>query len=202
MILAGILIEEKDLPKLKELGVKDSKLLSPQQREQIYSHLIKTVKTYKVVKIPPEEIDKHVFSDSSNLNWLEANAMAEIINALKPDKVVVDCPSNNKKAFANYLEEKIKVKTVLKCEHKADLNFLEAGAASIIAKVTRDHEVELIKKKLKMNLGSGYPADPTTKKFLKENWNKYPEIFRHSWSSYQEYSEGKKSKNQKTLGDF
>ena len=36
MVLAGIVIEEKELPKLKEMGVKDSKLLTPKQRELIY----------------------------------------------------------------------------------------------------------------------------------------------------------------------
>lgn len=202
MVMAGIVVDEKDLPKLKELGVKDSKLLTPQQREQIFSKLIKTIKRYKIIKISPEEIDKYVLSETTNLNWLEADKMAEIINSLKPDQVIVDCPSNNKKAFANYLDCKITVKTSLRCEHKADLLFPVVGAASILAKVTRDKEIELIKKRIGINFNSGYPADPITKKFLKENWNKYPEIFRHSWSSYRDYSEGKKSKNQKMLGDF
>ena len=202
MVMAGIVIEEKDLPKLKQLGVKDSKLLTPQQREQIYAKLIKFVKRYKIIKIPPEEIDKAVLSEDSNLNWLEADKMVEIINALRPDQVIIDCPSNNKKAFANFLENKIKIKTSLRCEHHADRDYLIVGAGSILAKVTRDKEIELIKKKIGIDFNSGYPSDPSTKKFLKENWNKYPEIFRHSWSSYKEYSEGKKSKNQKTLVDF
>jgi len=202
MVLAGIVIDEKDLPKLKTLGVRDSKLLTPNQREQIYTKLIKSLRRYKIIKVPPQEIDKYVLSETTNLNWLEAEKMAEIINTLRPDQVIVDCPSNNKKAFANYLENKLQVKTGLRCEHKADRDFLIVGAASILAKVIRDREVELIKKTVRMNIGSGYPADPLTKKFLRENWNKHPDIFRHSWSSYQEYSEGKKSKKQKTLGEF
>ena len=202
MVIAGIVIDEKDLSKLKEIGVKDSKLLTPKQREMIYTKLIKEVKRYKIIKIPPEEVDKYVFSETTNLNWLEADKMAEVINTLRPDHVIVDCPSNNKKAFADYMENKLTVKTSLRCEHKADRDFLIVGAASILAKVTRDREVDLLKKKFGMSLGSGYPADPDTKRFLKDNWNKHPEIFRHSWSSYQEYSEGKKSKKQKTLEDF
>lgn len=202
MVMAGIVIDEKDLPKLKELGVKDSKLLTPKQRELIYNKLIKTVKRYKVIKIPPEEIDKYVLSEETNLNWLEAEKMAEIINTLRPDQVIVDCPSNNKKAFADYLENKLTVKTSLRCEHKADRDFLIVGASSIIAKTIREREVDLLKKRFGSLVGSGYPSDPTTKKFLKENWNKHPEIFRHSWSTYQEFSEGKKSKKQKTLEEF
>ncbi len=202
MVIAGIVIDEKELSKLKELGVKDSKLLTPNQREQIYTKLIKEVKRYKVIKIPPEEVDKYVFSEDTNLNWLEADKMAEIINSLRPDQVIVDCPSTNKRAFANYLDDKIKVKTSLRCEHKADRDFLIVGAASVIAKTIREREVDLLKKKFGFSIGSGYPSDPITKKFLKENWNKYPEIFRKSWSTYKEYSEGKQSKNQKSLMDF
>ncbi len=201
MVIAGIVIDEKDLPKLKELGVKDSKLLTPKQRELIYTKLIKEVKRYKVVKIPPEEIDKHVLSENTNLNFLEADKMAEVINTLRPDQVIVDCPSNNKKAFANYLESKLTVKTSLRCEHHADRDFFIVGAASILAKTIREREVDLLKKKFG-SIGSGYPADEITKKFLKENWNKHPEIFRHSWSTYEEFSQGKKSKKQRTLGDF
>ncbi len=203
MIMAGILIEKEDLPKLKAIGVKDSKLLTPNQREKMYKEIKSVVKDYKIIKIYPEEIDKAVLSDGkSNLNWLEGEKMAEIINYLKPDKVVVDCPSTNKKAFANFLNKKIEVKTELKCEHKADFLFPECSAASILAKCTREEEVSLIKNRIRRNFGSGYCTDPLTKEFLKENWNKYPEIFRHSWSSYLEFSQGKKSKKQKTLSDF
>ncbi len=203
MVIAGIMVHEKDLHKLKGLGVKDSKLLTPNQRELIYNKLIKTFKTYKVIKISPQEVDSYVLSkEGLNLNWLEADKMSEIINSLKPDEIIVDCPSTNINKFSEYIHNKLTVKTELKCEHKADTNFLIVGAASIIAKVTRDKEIELIKKKLGVEFGSGYPSDPKTKKFLKENWNKYQEIFRKSWSTYKEYSEGKRSKKQKTLEDF
>ncbi len=200
MVLAGIVIDEKDLPKLKEFGVKDSKLLTPQQREILYPKIIKIVKRYKIIKISPEEIDKAVLSETTNLNWLEADKMAELINSLKPDLAIIDCPSTNKEAFSYYLEDKIKVKISIQCEHKAE-KFLPVAAASILAKVTRDKEIELIKNKFGL-VGSGYPADPITKKFLKENWDKHPEIFRHSWSTFVDVSEGKKSKKQKTLEDF
>ena len=201
MIMAGVILDEEDLPKLREVGVKDSKLLTQKQREKICYEIKKIVKEYKIVRIYPEEIDKTVMSNgASNLNWLEAEKMAEIINELKPEEVIIDCPSTNLKAFHAFLSKKLKVKTNLSCYHKAE-RFFHVGAASIQAKCAREEEVKLIKEKVG-ECGSGYPADPITQKFLKENWNKYPEIFRHSWSSYQVYSEGKKSKKQKTLGDY
>ena len=202
MIMAGVLIEESDLDKLKTLGVKDSKLLTQSKREELFNEIIKIVKDYKIIKIYPEEIDNALFSDTSNLNDLEGEKMADIVNYLKPEKVIVDCPSTNKKAFTNFLNKRIKINTELLCEHKADFLFPEVSAASILAKCAREEEVELIKKQIGENTGSGYPSDPVTKEFLKNNWEKYPEIFRHSWSSYLQYSDGKKSKKQKTLGEF
>ncbi|MBS3168013.1 ribonuclease HII [Candidatus Woesearchaeota archaeon] len=202
MVLAGILIDEKDLDKLKELGAKDSKDLTPKQRELIYSKIVKEFKIYKIVKSTPQQIDQALNSSNSNLNWFEADKMIEIINTLNPEKVIIDCPSNNIPAFTEYLENKIKTKTQIICEHKADSKYPIVGAASILAKVTRDAEIEKIKKELRADFGSGYPSDPKTKKFLKENWNKYPGIFRTTWSSYKNVSEGKNSKKQKTLADF
>ncbi|MBI5391758.1 ribonuclease HII [Candidatus Woesearchaeota archaeon] len=202
MVLAGLSIPEKDTSVLKEWGVKDSKLLSPRQREILYEKIVKEFKLFKIIKIPPEEIDRHVLSSETNLNFLEADTMAAIINALKADQSIVDCPSTNKNAFANYLQGKLIVKTELRCEWKADRDFLQVGAASILAKVTRDMEIEKIKKKIGIDFGSGYPADPLTQQFLKKHWQDYPDIFRHSWSSYRNVAEGKLSKKQKTLEDF
>ncbi len=50
-----------------------------------------------------------------------------------------------------------------------------------------------------MSIGSGYPSNPVCQKFLKENYDKYPEIFRKSWSSYKKVL---KLKDQKTLEEF
>src|SRR3989344_8155132 len=127
--------------------------------------------------------------------------MAEVINFLKPNEAIVDCPSPNIKAFKHFLDSKIKTPVALLCEHKAERH-PQVAAASILAKCAREEEVLLIKKKIGLDFGSGYISDPKTKQFLKENWNKFPEIFRHSWAPYREYASGKKSKKQKTLGEY
>ena len=198
MVMAGVLVKESDIPKLKSMGVKDSKLLSKDQRESLFKKIKDLVKAYKIIIIPPKEIDQALKSEELNLNWLEAHKSAEIINKLKPDKAVLDCPSNNIKAYESYVKNLLKHKTKLVVEHKADVNYLESGAASILAKVTRDREIEKIQKKYG-NCGPGYPSNEITQNFLKENWEKYPEIFRHTWSSYKRQ---KVAKHQQKLGDF
>ncbi len=200
MVLAGVLIEEKKLQKLKSLGVKDSKLLTKKKRNQLFKKIIKTVKQYKILILPPKEIDDALESDDLNLNWLEAHKSAEIINKLKPDKVVVDSPSNNCEAYTRYLRKLLHNPKSLQliCIHRADVKHLEVAAASILAKVTRDKEMEKIQEKYG-NTGPGYTSNKITQKFLKENWEKYPAIFRHTWVSYKNH---KNAKFQKTLEEF
>jgi len=199
LVIAGVSIDEKDLNKLKELEVKDSKLLSPTQREDMFDKIIATAKNHKIIIIPPKEIDSALKSESLNLNWLEAIKSADIINFLKPEKAIVDCPSNNIPAYKNFLKKHLEDKTELIVEHKADFKYAVVSAASIIAKVTRDKEIKEIQKKIKEPIGSGYPSDPVTINFLKKNHNNYPGIFRKEWASWKNIN---KKKKQKSLKDF
>jgi len=200
MVMSGILIEESDIPKLKAMGVKDSKLLTKQQRNSLFTKIKKTVKSFKITIIPPKEIDNALNSHDLNLNWLEAHKAAEIINKLKPDKVIVDSPSNNCEAYTRYLRKLLKNPKALNliCIHKADLKHPEVGAASILAKVTRDNEMEKIQKKYGKT-GPGYMSNEITQRFLEQNWEKHPEIFRHTWSPYKKH---KDAKFQSRLEDF
>ena len=199
LVTAGVVIEEGDEAKLTEMGIKDSKLILPKKREEMFEAVKKIVKRYEIIVLEPKDIDDALRSPSTNLNWLEADTTAAIVNKLKPDKAIVDCPSNNIEAYTEYLNKKINVKCEIVAEHKADLNYVVVGAASILAKVTRDRIIEEIKKEIGENIGSGYPADPITKRFLEDNWDKHPKIFRKTWKSYKNMIT---KKAQKGLGEF
>ena len=84
-------------------------------------------------------------------------------------------------------------------EHKADLNYPIVSAASILAKVTRDAEIEKIKKKIKVDFGSGYMSDPKTVNFLEKYYEKHDYLFRKSWLPYQNILN---NKFQSKLEDF
>ncbi len=201
LVMAGVSIDEKDLPMLKKLGVKDSKQLSPLQRETLFDKILGVVKDFKIKIISASQVDDALNDPHMNLNWLEAKTSADIINELDGNKATLDCPSTNIKAYKDYVKKLLnkkseKVKIV--AEHKADENYVEVAAASILAKVTRDREIEILKKKYKVEFGSGYPSDPRTQEFLEKNYNKYP-IFRKTWKSYKNVV---MKKSQKDLGDF
>ncbi|RJQ19361.1 ribonuclease HII [Candidatus Woesearchaeota archaeon] len=201
MVICGAMLEEKDLPKLDALGVKDSKLLSPAARVRIAGELRKFVK-HQIILVPPSQIDEYVLdgSGAKNLNWLEAEKSVELISMLSPNKAIVDCPSPNIKAYEDYMRERLLNKKVeIRAEHKADHKYKIVGAASILAKVARDMEIERIKLQVGEDFGSGYLTDPKTQSFLKSKWNVHAGVFRHSWSPYQELAG---LKRQKRIGDF
>jgi len=200
MVMCGAFIDDKDMKKLEALKPKDSKLLTKEEREELFPKLKKVLKHFKLFVIPPAEIDKAVKGgDGLNLNKLEAVKQAEILNEFLPDKAIIDCPSNNIGSYGVYLKKLLDNKKIeLVLEHNAERYPLVA-AASIIAKVTGDGEIENIKKQIGVDFGSGYMSDPKTVDFLKNNFEKYHEIFRKSWFPYQELVN---KKFQKSLGDF
>ena len=152
MILAGVLVTQEQDKILRSKGAVDSKSITHKVRMLVAKEIESNSLGYNVQLSSPEEIDKSILS-GVNLNTLEAMKAANIINALnnKKDKikVIVDCPSVNTKSWRSKLLEFIDNKDNLDvhCEHKADVNHPSVSAASILAKVRREEEVELIKKK-------------------------------------------------------
>lgn len=200
LFICGALFDEKDISKLKKIGVKDSKLLSHKKRILLAKEIKRIAKKYKIIQIKPDEIDKAVNHDHGmNLNWLEAHKTALIINELKPDKAYIDCPSPNIRKYKDYLLNLLYNKKIeLIVEHKSDVKYLPCSASSILAKVFREEEMEQIKKKYG-NTGPGYTSNITTQKFVKENFDKHPEIFRKSWMTYKNHEQAKK---QRKLDEF
>lgn len=186
LVMCGVMISKEDEEDLRQMGCKDSKMLTPLQRERIAERIMEFAKRWEVRVIHPAEIDEAVSGkDGLNLNWLEAQKSAEIINSLKPDLAVLDCPSTNITAYRDYLIQRLDNKNMeVHAEHKADVNHPVVSAASIIAKVTRDEEIEKLKRKINLDFGSGYPSDPKTVGFAKRYWDKHPEIFRKTWAPY------------------
>jgi ribonuclease HII len=198
MVMVGVLVNDKDTEKLRSIGAKDSKLLTRDTREILYEQIINMVKAYEVKILTNKDIDNALNDPDNNLNKLEGQTSAELIDKLQPDKAIVDCPSTNIAAYAKYIKSLLTKDIEIIAEHKADVNYPVVSAASIIAKVLRDKEIDKLKKKYNVDFGSGYPADERTRNFLKENYNKYP-FFRTTWSTYKKVVEDRK---QSSLGDF
>lgn len=201
MVLAGVLVSEEDEEKLKEWGVKDSKLLNKEKRKEIYKKILKNFETFVELAFP-EEIDKG-FMSGSNLNKLEAKKAGMIINGFLKNRtdrveILIDCPSVNINSWQNYLLKYIEKPGIidLKCEHKADFNHLVVGAASIVAKEVREEEIEKIKQKFKIDFGTGYCCDPITCEFLEGDMKDLEGLglIRKTWQTWSRVLEKREQK--------
>ena len=211
MILAGVLVNPEQDKILKRHSIRDSKIIVHSERIKLSKLIKENSLNIKTEKLTPKEIDLGI-TTGTNLNTLEAQKMAKIINEINKGKytkekikVIVDCPSVNIKIWTNVLLKYILVKSNLDvvCEHKADANHVSVSAASIIAKVQREEEVEKIKKEFLSygDIGSGYPSDPLTKEFLKKNGKvlKDSGVFRKTWQTWKNLFP---EKSQMTLGEY
>ena len=189
LVVAGVAVKSENLPLLSELGVKDSKLLTAKKREALYPEIIKLSENHHIVKVPPAQIDKVVFSSRvlHKLNRLEAQTMAKIIDALRPDEAYVDAADVLEQRFGNHISECLRFKTKVVSEHKADRTYPVVSAASVIAKVQRDAEIAKLHEKYG-DFGTGYLTDEKTMAFLKrllERNRDYPGCIRKSWKPAQ-----------------
>ena len=183
LVISGISIDKKNLRKLSSLGVKDSKKLSPKNREILYKKIIELVDDYYIAKISPRSIDASV--KRHGLNELEAKYMAKVVSKLDPDTSYVDSCDVNPKRFGKEIS-KLSDNHKIKSYHHADSRFVIVSAASILAKVTRDRAIERLRKN--HDLGSGYPSDSKTVKFVTSYYktnHSLPTFVRKSWKPVQ-----------------
>ena len=161
---------------LTELGVKDSKDLTKKKREELYQVLVEM--PHNVIICDPKRID-----NSQNLNQLEVELFAESLSIMPEGDIMLDACDVDASRFARNVSAISKRNCY--AEHKADENHPEVGAASIIAKVTRDNCVKQLSQELNMDLGSGYPSDPKTKAAVKIlSIGEYPhDCLRWSWKT-------------------
>ena len=199
MILSACLVNKEIEKELKKIGVKDSKDITQNRREFLEIKIKELVLGFETIIISPEKIDNSS-KEGLKLNELEANNFAKLINKLnkgdKKIKVILDCPSVSLIKWNDYIKTKINNLSNLKvfCEHKADANHVSVAAASILAKCVREREMDKLKKEYGEEIGSGYPSDPATIRFLYKYVDKYKNkgIFRRSWSTWKRaYDKGK-----------
>ena len=118
--------------------------------------------------------------------------IAQMITELKnmPSKILVDAADSVAENYTQRIiecitrgNEEFRLPEIIS-EHKADDKYVEVGAASILAKVMRDREIEKLKE-IYGEIGSGYPADELTKKFIQKasRENNFPECVRLSWNT-------------------
>ena len=146
-VVAGAVVLDPNQP---IIGLRDSKKLSPARREQLYAEIMQKARAWGVGQASPGEID--------TLNILQATmlAMRRAIEALSerlgewPSKALID---GNRCPILPIASEAI---------IKGDAKEPAISAASIIAKVTRDQQMQVLHTQYPQygfNQHMGYPTD-------------------------------------------
>jgi len=193
LVIAGVLWPEEKHEELRAMGARDSKLLTPEQRNRLNTKIRNLALTISVVEAQPKEIDEVVLRAEKlrKLNFLEARMMAQVISELEPDSAYVDASDVNEVRYADDIRAFLPVSlrdVKIFSEHHADRTYPVVSAASIIAKVRRDDLIGDLRQEYG-DFGSGYMTDPKTMAFLRD-WRRkhaeYPPIVRLSWKTIKE----------------
>jgi ribonuclease HII len=196
MVIAAVGISSDDI--LKEIRVRDSKLLSAKERERLYKIIRKKCQV-ATVSLDAQQID--IVRRDMTLNEAVARAHAQVIVKLSPDYAYLDACDVNTFRYAEMVKNHLVLPCEIISEHHADEKFPVVSAASIIAKVTRDRAIATLAKKYG-TIGSGYPSDPVTISFLNSYIDEHhvpPPIARKSWKTV---SAILSKKSQRRLNDF
>ncbi|MEK6902633.1 MAG: ribonuclease HII [archaeon] len=188
MVLAVAVIDSEKEHVLKEMGAKDSKVVPLEDRERMYPLLQNELEEFATFHLHAPEMDELMARES--LNEIEALKIGYLLNNLKskPDLVYVDSPDPVASNFAKRIHQYLSYKTKIVAEHKADVHYPVCSAASIIAKVERDREIQKIQAQFSEygNIGSGYSHDERTITFIQKYIQKHdslPECARKKWDT-------------------
>ena len=196
MVVAAVCCHTEE--ECARLGMRDSKTLSPARREELFA-LVERDFTTAVVIITPEELDRCL--EEMTINVCLARAHAQVIQQLRPEKAFVDAVDVIAARHAETMRRFMDWDCTIISEHKADRAYSVVGAASIVAKVIRDREVENLRKQYG-EIGSGYPADPITRAYLEAYIREHrsaPPFARKSWKTIINHLN---SLHQRELTDF
>lgn len=108
-------------------GLKDSKKLTQKQRNILFEEIIQNSK-YHIVQFSAQDIDKY------GLSKCLSNGLKEIVQTIKASTYLFD--GNTAFGVKN-------IQTLVKADTKVD----EVSAASILAKVTHDNDIDLLDNK-------------------------------------------------------
>lgn len=194
LVVAGVLARGQD--PLRQLGVRDSKQLTPDRRQEL-AVIIREICNVEVVVVSAQEID--TMRKTMTLNEIEVHAFSQVLrnllltnsSSMKEEipTIILDAADVKEERFGQDIERKLRtsigsVPRIIS-KHKADDIFPVVSAASIIAKTHRDDVIGGLKL-THGEIGSGYPSDPRTKNYLEtlfKNGEPIPPFVRQSWET-------------------
>lgn len=191
LVVAVVVASSADKRAFRRWNVRDSKKVPAAERTRLAQQIKE--RCWVAIRIAtPHEIDTAVTNRARTLNGLERELMAALLREAReahggtPLRATVDAPSINAMRFqAELCADCGWAPTDLAARHHADATDITVSAASIIAKHEREQLLADLKKTIGINMGSGYPSDPTTIRYMKKAPQDAAHI-RWSWATAQQ----------------
>nr|XP_034195104.1 ribonuclease H2 subunit A isoform X1 [Osmia lignaria] len=188
---------------LVDLGCADSKSLTEEKRDVIFDKICekRDKMGWAVEAISPNFIANSMYRRSkTSLNEVSMTSAIELTKKIIEagawiSEVYVDTVGRPEKYQAKL--EQIFPGIKITVAKKADSTYPIVSAASICAKVSRDHAIrawQFLEGSIAKEYGSGYPNDPDTKNWLIQNVDPvfgFPQLVRFSWSTAEKILEEK-----------
>jgi ribonuclease HII len=166
LVVGALRVSEADLAKMHEVGITDSKLLSPEKRVELDAWIRQQGWDFELHVSNPPEIDRAMMA--TNLNDHEVSLFAALARKLRVEGegiLQLDACDSDASRFGNNVASRIDWPWhgwTMDSRHAADLHCLAVAGASILAKVERDRIIRELGESLGIDIGSGYPSDPKT----------------------------------------
>lgn len=210
MVYTAAYCKKSAIRTLIALGVDDSKQMTEDQRDVLREKINSAPFLHTATRVlTAEELSQKMLRRIKyNLNLISHDTALNLVQAVlnagaNVTELYVDTVGN-----ADTYAEKFRLRfpsiSKVVVAKKADATYPIVGAASIVAKTTRDRHIrqwefpEQLRSQIlcplrgnmsvvfKGNHGSGYPSDPTTKRWMDSNCDKifgFPSFVRFSWGT-------------------
>jgi len=194
LVVCALCVPESDRSTLRDIGVRDSKRLSAKNREEIAANIRRHAGSrgwgIGIVVCEPSRIDSN--SLHSDLNRLEVELFGEAIESASENTpegiIMVDSCDVDESRFSRRIAARLGIawsNWEIDSRHAMDSIDPVAGAASILAKVSRDGAISRIEQEVGFAIGSGYPSDGVTREAVRKlvSGNLPHKNLRWSWST-------------------
>ena len=184
-------VKAKDIKRLKELGVDDSKRLNDEQIRKLGKILIKEFE-YSQVSLNNEKYNELV-DQNMNMNEMKAKMHNRVLFNLKSKhasikKVLID-QFVNEKSYYDYIAGEKEIIFGVTFKTKGETYFPSVAVGSIIARYSFIQHMDLLSKKYGMEIpyGASQKVTQFAKKFVKKyGWDELDKVVKKNFVNYKD----------------
>ncbi|WGI16892.1 ribonuclease HII [Methanonatronarchaeum sp. AMET-Sl] len=205
LVVAAVIVESsgnyRETPNdFSGLGLRDSKKIDKRVRDSMERKIKEKSIDYNVVSVTAEQIDE--LRRVMTMNDIMVKAFTKALKPIDFDVALLDAADVNEDRFADKIQRELDSDKEFISKHGADDIYPVVSAASILAKVQRDREIKKLEKKTGRVIGTGYPHDKRTIRYIENHLKKTGDLPPNTRRSWKTATRLLKKYKQKNLSDY